>query len=499
MENKDKTGDDNKNILILIAIIVVAVAIVGGYFLLSGDGGEGGAGGIPTPSGFSSYDYPIQSETLPEGVEATAYMTTEDMTSQEATDTFVSSLEDSGWTSAAEMTSVGAYTGTYLEKGDQGAVVWSTSTPQGIITIVATGPKSEVTGETGGEPGQADISVTSGGIIAPPAGTGEDTTITVSVVNLGSASGTEDIDLKVDGEVVDTETVSLDAGGTEMVKFTVHKSTPGEYTVTALGETTTWTVTEEETGEGGYSGTGTSTYSGTWSGEGPQAEYEGTWEFTVDWETGDVTGLFKGDASGDISGSVSNGEITAEGEAGFGMISWSGSFAADGSEISGEWEDTQLGVYSGTWSGQEGELKEETGGETGGEETEATVDWATTVDYTVTQTDNSTGDVLLETRVRARNLDTATPDIRVDRTTAGMETHYILKGSEGKGWIKGLSDTGSIYEEWTQFSEISDISFGSTDESGTAWEKWYDDELVNRLKYGVDGGPLNEMEGSSYA
>lgn len=114
---------------------------------------------------------------------------------------------------------------------------------------------------------------------------------------------------------------------------------------------------EDDNGEDDeYVGTGTETFSGTWEGEDAsgQDQYEGTWEFTVDWENEDVSGSFDGDAEGDdLTGSVSDGEITAEGEAGLGYITWEGSFSADGSSVSGTWEIEESGytAYSGTWTG----------------------------------------------------------------------------------------------------------------------------------------------------
>lgn len=93
-----------------------------------------------------------------------------------------------------------------------------------------------------------------------------------------------------------------------------------------------------------YSGTGTETYEGTWS----DSDVSGTWEFTVNWETGDITGSTDGDVEADISGSAEDGAIEAEGEAAMGTVTWSGTFSADGASVSGEWSG--LGD-SGTWSG----------------------------------------------------------------------------------------------------------------------------------------------------
>lgn len=114
---------------------------------------------------------------------------------------------------------------------------------------------------------------------------------------------------------------------------------------------------------------GTTTYCGTWEGSFTgQGDVSGEWQFTVDFDSGEVTGWFEGDGGGDITGSVEDGIIEASGSAALGTVTWSGSFNLDGSEISGEWEvEGDLG--SGTWEGSEGELQE-TQDETDEEETE---------------------------------------------------------------------------------------------------------------------------------
>ncbi len=107
--------------------------------------------------------------------------------------------------------------------------------------------------------------------------------------------------------------------------------------------------------DNGYVGTGEEVFSGEWEGQDAlgQDDYEGNLELTVDWENEDVSGWFDGDAEGDIDGSVSAGEITAEGEALGGYVTWDGTFSPDGSSVSGTWEIEADGIttYSGTWSG----------------------------------------------------------------------------------------------------------------------------------------------------
>ncbi|MFW5918686.1 MAG: hypothetical protein ACOCSP_01955 [archaeon] len=123
---------------------------------------------------------------------------------------------------------------------------------------------------------------------------------------------------------------------------------------------------EPGTSPAAYSGTGTEKYEGTWS----DTDVSGTWKFTVNWETGDITGSTDGDVEADITGSAEDGSIEAEGDAAMGTVTWSGTFSADGSAVSGEWSG--LGD-SGTWSGSR---------VTATETTEATTDETTeTVSY----------------------------------------------------------------------------------------------------------------------
>jgi len=132
--------------------------------------------------------------------------------------------------------------------------------------------------------------------------------------------------------------------------------------------------TEEDNGEEHEDLTGTATYSGTWTGSLMGEENSGTWEFEVDFDAGDVSGWFEGDSAGDISGSVSDGVISAEGDAAMGTVTWSGTFSADGSELSGDWEFAD-GLGSGTWQGTEGEADDEDNGEDNGDNGEDEEVW----------------------------------------------------------------------------------------------------------------------------
>lgn len=60
---------------------------------------------------------------------------------------------------------------------------------------------------------------------------GEPTNISVTVKNTGDAQGSHSLELKINGTVEATEEVTLDAGASETVTFTVTKDTLGEYSI----------------------------------------------------------------------------------------------------------------------------------------------------------------------------------------------------------------------------------------------------------------------------
>jgi len=63
------------------------------------------------------------------------------------------------------------------------------------------------------------------------AGPGEGVTISARVTNTGGGEGTYTASLKIEGEVEDTQVVSLRPGSSQMVIFTVTKDDPGKYSV----------------------------------------------------------------------------------------------------------------------------------------------------------------------------------------------------------------------------------------------------------------------------
>jgi hypothetical protein len=72
--------------------------------------------------------------------------------------------------------------------------------------------------------------------------TGESVTITANVANKGGQEGTYTVELKLNGETVDTEIVTLAAGQSRPVTFTVPELEPGQYDVEVAGLTDTFTA-----------------------------------------------------------------------------------------------------------------------------------------------------------------------------------------------------------------------------------------------------------------
>ncbi len=99
--------------------------------------------------------------------------------------------------------------------------------------------------------------------------------------------------------------------------------------------------------------TGIVNYSGTWTGQAEGENVDGIWEFKVNFDEENLTGWFIGNASGRVNGSVYQEEIEAESESIWRTVDWSGSFSANGSEVSGEWKLSDLEGH-GTWEGARG-------------------------------------------------------------------------------------------------------------------------------------------------
>jgi hypothetical protein len=90
-------------------------------------------------------------------------------------------------------------------------------------------------------------------IISPsPVKEGEIVSISCDVTNTGTVSGSHIVTLKINGEVVDEKTVSLDSDGSEKVSFEVLCENVGEFDVDVNGETASYKVTKAQTGIPGF-------------------------------------------------------------------------------------------------------------------------------------------------------------------------------------------------------------------------------------------------------
>jgi hypothetical protein len=64
---------------------------------------------------------------------------------------------------------------------------------------------------------------------------GQEVTITVQVTNIGNTEGSSTIELKINGEIEETKVVSIAAGTSKLVNFSVTRDTPGTYQVNLGG------------------------------------------------------------------------------------------------------------------------------------------------------------------------------------------------------------------------------------------------------------------------
>jgi hypothetical protein len=74
---------------------------------------------------------------------------------------------------------------------------------------------------------------------------GETVTISVLITNTGNAAGSYEMTLKINGVVEATQDITLNAGASEEVNFTVVKAVAGNYTVEINGFSSTFVVREE--------------------------------------------------------------------------------------------------------------------------------------------------------------------------------------------------------------------------------------------------------------
>ena len=84
-----------------------------------------------------------------------------------------------------------------------------------------------------------DLSITPGTVR-----TGEQVTISILVSNTGDRQGSYDVQLKIDGQVVETQSITLTGGNSQTVTFTTTQDTAGTYSVTVDTRSGSFTVTK---------------------------------------------------------------------------------------------------------------------------------------------------------------------------------------------------------------------------------------------------------------
>jgi len=84
-------------------------------------------------------------------------------------------------------------------------------------------------------PAPANFVVSNLNVAPPEIEVGENVAITINVVNDGGQEGAYLVELKINGETVDSKKVTLGAGQSEQVRFTVSGTEPGQYEVVVSG------------------------------------------------------------------------------------------------------------------------------------------------------------------------------------------------------------------------------------------------------------------------
>ncbi len=120
----------------------------------------------------------------------------------------------------------------------------------------------------GGDEEGAEFELSGLTITPSEAGVDEDVSIKVTVENVGEEEGSTEVALKVDGEEVDSKSVTVAAGASKTVTFTHSEAAEGTYAIKVDGQSGTLTVTAAPPGPPGAPGVGS------------------TWEFLVDYDDG---------------------------------------------------------------------------------------------------------------------------------------------------------------------------------------------------------------------
>jgi hypothetical protein len=121
--------------------------------------------------------------------------------------------------------------------------------------LIATKPEEKETEEIDGSatvkpektettPIPATFSISNLAVSSEELAAGESLTVTASITNTGEVSGSYLVELKIDGEVKDSQRVTLDAKETQEVSFTFKEEIEGTHSVEIGGQIVTFSVVE---------------------------------------------------------------------------------------------------------------------------------------------------------------------------------------------------------------------------------------------------------------
>ena len=122
---------------------------------------------------------------------------------------------------------------------DPGGPCFSTSPTRGGAEGAATGESSSTTLRG------PNLNVTYMKVSTGQAKINQPVTITANVVNRGGETGSTRVALKINGQVEQTQLISVGPGGSRPIKFTVTRAEPGSYTVILGNQRASFLVTED--------------------------------------------------------------------------------------------------------------------------------------------------------------------------------------------------------------------------------------------------------------
>ncbi len=153
---------------------------------------------------------------------------------------------------SVKVTNVGGQAGSYLgtlkiegvtvDAGESTTVTFTVRKMiAGTYSVEVDGLKGSFKVKTPPAPAKFELSDLS--VSPKEVGPGEAVTVSVKVSNVGEESGATTVEVKLDGEVVDSKTVTLDGGASTTVTFTVSSDVEGIHTIEVDGLIDTFTVT----------------------------------------------------------------------------------------------------------------------------------------------------------------------------------------------------------------------------------------------------------------